>query len=61
MTTSDGDPFANPKDTLEFIDIIENKTIVNILSLSNYNHLDYHWSDAAVVEVFPKILNFLDQ
>lgn len=59
MTISDSDPFANPQDTLDFIDNIENKNIVEILSLTNYNHIDYFWADSAVQEIFPKVLNFI--
>lgn len=59
MTISDADPFANPQDTLDFIDNIENKNIVNVLSLTNYNHIDYFWADSAIEEIFPKVLNFL--
>ena len=59
MTTSDADPFANPQDTLDFINNIENKNIVNILSLTNYNHIDYFWADSAITEIFPKVLTFL--
>ncbi len=61
MTISDADPFANPQDTLDFIDNIENKNIVNILSLTNYNHIDYFWADSAIQEIFPKVMNFLDE
>jgi len=59
MTTSDADPFAAPQDILEFVDNIENKNIVQILSLTNYNHIDYFWADSAVEEIFPKVLSFL--
>ena len=59
MTISDADPFADPQDTLDFIDNIGNKDIVKILSLTNYNHIDYFWADSAVDEVFPEVLNFL--
>ena len=59
MTTSDADPFANPQDTLDFIENIENKNIVNLLNLTNYNHIDYFWADSAITEVFPKVLSFL--
>ena len=59
MTISDSDPFANPQDTLEFIDNIENKNIVEILSLTNYNHIDYFWADSAIDEIFPKVIGFL--
>ena len=61
MTISDADPFANPQDTLDFVDNIENKKVVNILSLTNYNHNDYFWADSAVQEIFPKVMNFLDE
>ena len=59
MTISDADPFANPQDTLDFIDNIENKNIVEILSLTNYNHIDYFWADSAIEEIFPKVINFI--
>ena len=61
MTISDSDPFADPQDTLDFIDIIENKDVVEILRLENYNHIDYTWSDSAVEEVFPKVFNFIKE
>ena len=59
MTTSDADPFANPQDTLEFINNIENKNIVQILSLTNYNHIDYFWADSAIEEIFPRVIDFI--
>ena len=59
MTISDADPFANPIDTLEFIDNIDNKNIVEVLSLTNYNHIDYFWADSAIEEIFPKVINFI--
>ena len=59
MTISDSDPFANHQDTLDFIDNIENKNIVNVMSLTNYNHIDYFWSESAAQEIFPKVINFL--
>ena len=59
MTTSDSDPFALPKDTEDFIDNIKNKSVVELLRLKNYNHIDYIWADSAVDDVFPKIFDFL--
>ena len=61
MTISDADPFCNPQDTLDFIENIQNKDVVNILNLTNYNHIDYFWADSAVEDVFPKIMNFLGE
>jgi len=60
MTTSDADPFSNPQDTLEFIENINNKNIVTLLNLTNYNHIDYFWADSAIEEVFPKVLDFIN-
>ena len=60
MTISDADPFSNPQDVLEFINNIEDKNVVNLLSLSNYNHIDYFWADSAKEDVFPKVLEFLE-
>ena len=61
MTISDADPFCNPQDTLDFIENIQNKEVVNILNLTNYNHIDYFWADSAVEDVFPKIMDFLGE
>ena len=61
LTISDSDPFANPQDTLDFIDNIENKDIVEVLSFTDYNHIDYFWADSAVEDVFPKVIDFLDE
>ena len=60
MTISDADPFSNPQDVLEFINNIEDKNVVNLLSLSNYNHIDYFWADSAIKDIFPKVIDFLE-
>ena len=60
MSTSDADPFANPQDTLEFIENIDNKNIITLLNLRNYNHIDYFWADSAIEEIFPKVLDFIN-
>ena len=60
MTISDADPFANPQDTLEFLDNIDNRdSFVQVLRLTNYNHIDYFWADSAITEIFPKVLKFI--
>ena len=59
VTISNADPFCNPKDTLEFVNRIENKDIVKVLNMENYNHLDYLWAEDAVVDLYPKIFEFL--
>ena len=59
VTTSDADPFCNPNDTLDFLKNIDDQSVVEVMSLMNYDHIDYLWSDSAYEEVFPKILDFL--
>ncbi len=58
MTISDADPYSNTQDTLDFVNIIEDKKVVEFINVTNYNHIDYFYADSAVVEVFPNILNF---
>ena len=59
MTISDVDPFSSPQDTLDFVDIIGDKKVVEFINVTNYNHIDYFYADSAIVEIFPNILNFL--
>ncbi len=61
VTTSDADPYCNPEDTLDFLKKIEDQSVVEVLSLTNYDHIDYLWSDSAYEEIYPKILDFLGQ
>ena len=58
MTTSDADPFCNPQDTLEFVKNIEDPNVVEIMSLKDYDHIDYLWADSAYEELYPKFLDF---
>ena len=61
ITISDSDPFCNPEDTLEFLLKIEDQSVIEILSLKDYNHIDYLWADSAYEELYPKFLEFLGQ
>ena len=61
VTISDSDPFCNPNDTLDFLKNIEDQSVVEVMSLTNYDHIDYLWSDSAYDEIYPKILNCLVQ
>ena len=60
-TTSDADPFCNPQDTLEFLQNIDNQDVFEVLSLKNYGHLDYIWTDDGYNEVLPRIIKFFDE
>lgn len=61
MTISDADPYSNPQDTLDFVNIIEDKKVVEFINVTNYNHIDYLYADSAIVEIFPNIFNFLEK
>ena len=61
IAVSDSDPFCNPVDTLEFLLKIDDQSVIEILSLKNYNHIDYLWADSAYEDIYPKVLNFLGE
>jgi hypothetical protein len=61
IAVSDSDPFCNPVHTLEFLLKIDDQNVIEILSLKNYNHIDYLWADSAYEDIYPKVLNFLGE
>ena len=61
ISISNADPFCNPVDTLDFLSNIKDQSVVEILNLQDYNHIDYLWADSAYEDIYPKILYFLGQ
>ena len=61
IAVSDADPFCNPVDTLEFLLKINDQSVIEILNLKDYNHIDYLWADSAYEDIYTKVLNFLGQ
>lgn len=62
MTMSDSDPFSDEKDIDFFFNAVgpsKAGSLVKILRLTNYNHLDYLWADSAIEDVFKPIIAFL--
>ena len=59
VTITDSDPFCNPIDTLNFLKNIKDQNVVEIMSLKDYNHIDYLWADSAYEELYPRFLSFL--
>ena len=59
VTVSDSDPFCNPIDTLNFLKNIKDQSVVEVMSLKDYNHIDYLWADSAYEELYPRFLSFL--
>jgi hypothetical protein len=58
ITKSDGDPYCLKHD-FEHMMSIFTKSNVTIKELSNYNHLDYLWSQAAKKDIYEDLLKFL--
>ena len=61
IAVSDSDPFCNPIDTLEFLLKIDDQSVIEILSLKDYNHIDYLWADSSYEDIYTKVLDFLGQ
>ena len=61
IAVSDSDPFCNPLDTLEFLLKIDDQSVIEILSLKYYNHIDYLWADSSYEDIYTKVLDFLGQ
>jgi pimeloyl-ACP methyl ester carboxylesterase len=59
ITVSDSDPFCNAIDTLEFFLKIDDQSVIEIINLKDYNHIDYLWADSAYEDLYPKFLEFL--
>ena len=59
ITVSDSDPFCNAIDTLEFLLKIDDQSVIEIINLKDYNHIDYLWADSAYEDLYPKFLEFL--
>ena len=59
ITVSDSDPFCNSIDTLEFLLKIDDQSVIEIINLKDYNHIDYLWADSAYEDLYPKFLEFL--
>ena len=61
LFTSDSDPFSNPIDVKETVDKIKNKNLIQMPFMENYNHVDFLWSNDAILDIYPKIIQFLDE
>ena len=61
ITTSDSDPFCNPVDTIEFLSNVEDQSVIQLINLKDYDHIDYLWADSAYEELYPQFLDFLGQ
>ena len=56
---TDMDTFSSYQDVTEFYNLIENKSLVNLLDLNNYSHLDVLSADSAYNDIFIPMIKFL--
>lgn len=59
FTITDADTFSSQKDIMNFYYLLNDKDYITLLTLSNYNHLDYLWSEDAKTEVYDPVIRFL--
>jgi pimeloyl-ACP methyl ester carboxylesterase len=59
ITRTDDDTFSSYQDVTEFYNTVEKKSLIQILDLKNYGHLDVLASDSALEDIFYPIINFL--
>ena len=55
---SDSDPFSNENDLKHLTDNL-NKHYAKVKKMSNYNHLDFLWSEDAKNDIYKDIVSFI--
>lgn len=64
ITRSDSDPLASAKDVDLWLDYAKFETkrdIIHVINLTNYNHLDYLWSQDTYNDIFRKVVDFIEE
>jgi len=62
LTNSDNDGLITPQDTQDFLNLIpqgRRSELITIKNLTNYNHLDYVWSEDASKDIFEDVMSFI--
>ena len=59
IARTDDDTLSSYQDVTEFYMAVENKSLIQILELPNYSHVDVLDAECAYEEVFMPIINFL--
>ena len=59
IARSDDDTMSSYQDVTEFYMAVENKSLIQILELPNYSHVDVLDAESAYEEVFMSVINFL--
>lgn len=61
LVRSDSDSLSSYTDVTDFYDSLSDKSNVNLLSVSDYNHLDVLTAESAISEIYAEVLNFLNK
>ena len=59
IARTDDDTFSSYKDVTEFYNIVENKSLIQLLDLKSYSHMDVLAAKSALEDIYYPILNFL--
>jgi hypothetical protein len=59
ITSSNKDPYCTTEDLQRMLQTFKSSK-VTVEHVSEYNHVDYLWGKNAHIDLYPKILNFLD-
>ena len=61
VARTDMDTFSSYRDVTELISIVNNNSLLKVLDLKNYGHLDVLAADSAYKDIFIPIVNFLKE
>lgn len=59
VTRSDDDTFGSYQDVTDFYDAIEDKSVIKLLELTSYGHLDVLFAESAINDIFKPIIEFI--
>ena len=59
VTRSDDDTFGSYQDVTDFYDTVEDKSVIKLLELTSYGHLDVLFAESAINDIFKPIIEFI--
>lgn len=59
VTRSDDDSFGSYQDVTDFYDAVEDKSVIKLLELTSYGHLDVLFAESAINDIFKPIIEFI--
>ena len=59
VTRSDDDTFGSYQDVTDFYDAVEDKSVIKLLELTSYGHLDVLFAESAINDIFKPIIEFI--